>query len=126
MAHGPYLAGESIVVTDIFSLVSKTPSGVAHDRPDGARRLFTTAVNMDKLLTDMLISLTPPCVHGRVVTSHLGTYVDHRFTWRCLYTGLREQRPMRAIYQFDRKQAPGVENRLTSFRRCCHGGKDKI
>ena len=68
--------------TDILSGVSKTPSGVAPDRPDGARRLFTTAANVDKLLTNTLVVSTPACVHGRVETSQIGIYVDHRFTWR--------------------------------------------
>lgn len=71
--------------TDILSGVSKTPSGVAPNRPDGARRLFTTAANVDKLLTNTLVVSTPACVHGRVETSQIGIYVDHRFTWRCLF-----------------------------------------
>ena len=100
----------SIVVTDTIPVVSNRPSGVAPTRPDAARLLVTTAAIVDKLLFAWFIGigLTPQCVHGRVVTSRLGTYVDYRFTLWCLFRGLREQYPTRVLYQGDRKQAHGV------------------
>ena len=100
----------SIVVTDTIPVVSNRPSGVAPTRPDEARLLVTTAAIVDKLLFAWFIGvgLTPQCVHGRVVTSRSGTYVDYRFTLWCLLRGLREQHPTRVLYQGDRKQACGV------------------
>ena len=100
----------SIVVTDTIPVVSNRPSGVAHKRPDEARLLVTTSAIVDKLLFAWFIGvgLTPQCVHGRVVTSRSGTYVDYRFTLWCLLRGLREQHPTRVLYQGDRKQACGV------------------
>jgi hypothetical protein len=100
----------SIVVTDTIPVVSNRPSGVALKRPDAARLLVTTAAIDDKLLFAWYIGVgsTPQRVHGRVVTSRLGTYVDYRFTLWCLFRGLREQYPTRVLYQGDRKQAYGV------------------
>jgi len=37
-------------VTDTIPVVSNRPSGVAHNRPDEARLLVTTAAIVDKLL----------------------------------------------------------------------------
>ena len=100
----------SIVVTDTIPVVRNRPSGVAPKRPDAARLLVTTAAIVDKLLFTWFIGigLTPQCVHGRVVTSRLGTYVDYRFMLWCLFRGLREQHPTRVLYQGDRKQVHGV------------------
>ena len=100
----------SIVVTDIIPVVNNSPSGVASKRPDAARLLVTAAAIVDKLLAAWFIGvgLTPQCVHGRMVTSRLGTYVDYRLMLWCLFRGLREQHPTRVLYQGDRKQAFGV------------------
>jgi hypothetical protein len=100
----------STVVTDTIPVGSNRPSEVASTGPDGARLLVTTAAIVDQRLGAWFIGIgsTPQRVHGRVVTSRLGTYVDHRFTlWR-LFRGLREQHPTRVLYQGDRKQARGV------------------
>jgi len=70
----------SIVVTDTIPVVSNRPSGVAHKRPDEARRLFTTAADVSKLLIAVVVDSTLQWVHGRVVACRLGTYVDYRFT----------------------------------------------
>ena len=110
LSLSPFPAHVSIVVTDTIPVVSNRPSGVAPGRPDAARLLVTTAATIDQLFlawfTDA--SSTPQRVHGRVVTSRSGTYVDYRFMLWCLFRGLREQHPTRVLYQGDRQQAHGV------------------